>query len=234
MAAVKPDATKKKGDTKAVAAEGAPAAPAKKRGKLIPAIAILALLAAGGGGAAWYFAAPSDAAPRAATARPPVFVPLEMFTVNLQPEDGQQQYLQVGLTLKVLDQATADRIKQSMPEIRNRILLLLSARKASQLLGDAGKRALAGDIMIETIAVVSPRLANAQDNRPQPVTVAQAPAASASDTPPSGDGGAAGDAPASDPPAKVPSEPQGAGPAAAAERPDLPVSSVLFTAFIIQ
>ena len=123
---------------------------------------MLPLLLAGGA-AAWYFlgnAEPQDEKPQAgkpvaakaaksASSKPPTFVPLEAFTVNLQMEDTAQ-YLQVGLTLKVTDSAYADAIKLNMPDIRNRVLLLLSSKKASQLSTLDGKQALAAEIMQET------------------------------------------------------------------------------------
>ena len=76
-------------------------------------------------------------------------MPLENFTVNLQLEDSPQ-YLQVGLTLKIADSAYTDAIKLNMPDIRNRILLLLSSKKASQIVTLAGKQALVDEIMRET------------------------------------------------------------------------------------
>ena len=75
-------------------------------------------------------------------AKPPVFVSLETFTVNLQPEHSEQ-HLQTNLTLKVEDSRTVEEIKLHMPEVRNRILLLLSSKTASQLMTVEGKRKLA-------------------------------------------------------------------------------------------
>jgi len=80
--------------------------------------------------------------------KPPVFVTLESFTVNLQPENGDQ-YLQVGLVLKVAESATVDAVKLQMPEIRNRILLLLTSKKASEISTVAGKQRLSTEIIDE-------------------------------------------------------------------------------------
>ena len=134
------------------AAQATPAAgakpPKKSRWLLITVIALVVL--AGGGVAAWYAmetpAAAQDAAPL--KEKPPVFVTLESFTVNLQPENGDQ-YLQVGLVVKVTETTAADALKQQMPEIRNRILLLLSSKKASELSPVAGKQQLSAEIMNE-------------------------------------------------------------------------------------
>jgi flagellar FliL protein len=55
----------------------------------------------------------------------------------------------VGLVLKVTESATATAIKLYMPEIRNRILLLLSSKKASEVSTVAGKQQLSTEIMGE-------------------------------------------------------------------------------------
>jgi len=121
----------------------------KKKGQLLKIVIALVVLM-GGAGIAWYamqepVAAPETAAPKE---KPPVFVPLESFIVNLQPENGDQ-YLQVGLVVKVVEATTADGIKQQMPEIRNRILLLLSSKKASEISTLAGKQQLITEVMNE-------------------------------------------------------------------------------------
>jgi flagellar FliL protein len=74
---------------------------------------------------------------------PPVFVELEPFTVNLQPETATDQYLQVKASLKMEDQAAADSMKAYMPEVRHHALMLLSGKKASELSNNAGREALA-------------------------------------------------------------------------------------------
>ena len=130
-------------------AEAAPqAASKKKKSKLLVVIvALVVVLAAAGGGAAWYFlsAEGDDEAPKVSS-KPAVFLPVDQFTVNLQPEDGQQQFLQVAMTLKVVDQATVDMIKAQMPEVRSRVLLLLSSKKPSQLVTLEGKNKLIEEI----------------------------------------------------------------------------------------
>lgn len=129
----------------------------KKKGKL-PLIIMGAVLVLGGGGAgAWYFMGSKHSTePKEVKAKPPVFAPLESFTVNLMPEGASQSYLQTSMTLKVTDAAVAEVVKQNMAEVRNRILFLLSSKKASELLTTAGKRALSDEILRETLAVISP------------------------------------------------------------------------------
>lgn len=73
---------------------------------------------------------------------PPVFVNLDPFTVNLVPETGDQ-YLQVVLSLELESSAVEVTLKALMPRIRNDITLLLSSKKASELMTKEGKEELA-------------------------------------------------------------------------------------------
>jgi flagellar FliL protein len=135
------------------------AAKPKKKSWLLKIVIALVVLAAGGV-AAWYAMEKSAPAKDAAVPqeKPSVFVPLEPFTVNLQPENGDQ-YLQVWLVLKVADPVTVDAVKLQMPEIRNRILLLLTSKKASEISTVAGKQRLSAEIVNETRqSIVSQKL----------------------------------------------------------------------------
>ena len=128
--------------------EEKPKSAPKKKGKLLKIMLALAVLAGGGGRAAWYMmkqpaAEQKDAAPQE---KPAIFLNLDPFTVNLQPE-AEDQYLQVGLTLKISEPSAADVIKLHTPEIRNRILLLLSDKKASEISTSEGKQQLSTEIL---------------------------------------------------------------------------------------
>jgi flagellar FliL protein len=79
-------------------------------------------------------------------AKLPVFVTLEPFTVNLQAENGDQ-FLQVTLTLQVPDPAQEELIKSFMPQVRSRLLFLLSSKKASELSTVEGKKKLSEEII---------------------------------------------------------------------------------------
>jgi flagellar FliL protein len=109
------------------------------------------VLLIGGGAGGWYFmnqnAHPGGAAGKAKAepAKPPVFVMLDPFTVNLQAEAGEQ-FLQVAFTLQVTDQAEVDLIKLYMPQVRSRLLLMLSSKKASEISTLEGKKKLSTDI----------------------------------------------------------------------------------------
>jgi flagellar FliL protein len=120
-----------------------PARSPKKKILLISA-AVLALCAAGG--AAWYYLNPvAPKTPVPALAKPPVYATLDTFTVNLTQEGGEQ-FLQIGITLLVADQAQSDLIKLYMPMVRNRLLTLLSNKKAGELSSADGKQKLAEEI----------------------------------------------------------------------------------------
>jgi flagellar FliL protein len=132
-----------KADPKAEAA----AAP-KGSKKLVVIIALALLMAGAGAGAAWFFTQgkPAAAEHKAAKAEPPVYVPLEQFTVNLQPETGDQ-YLQIAFTLQVASDKEGEVFKANMAKVRSRVLLLLSGKKASEISTVEGKRQLATEIV---------------------------------------------------------------------------------------
>lgn len=136
---------------KADAKADAPAAPASSK-KLIIMVAVGALVLGLGAGGAWFFLK-GDAAPEAAhkTAKAeqhkPEFVPVEQFVVNLQPENGNEQYLQVAFTLQVNGPEQVELVKSNMANVRNRVLMLLSAKHASEISTVEGKQALAAEIV---------------------------------------------------------------------------------------
>lgn len=84
---------------------------------------------------------------------PPVFVNLEPFTVNLIPETGDQ-YLQVTLSLELEGPLVEAEIKGQMPKIRNNLTLLLSSKKASELLSKEGKERLAEGLKKEVNSAI--------------------------------------------------------------------------------
>jgi flagellar FliL protein len=126
-----------------------PAAPPKRSKKKRLMIIGTALLVAGiGAGVAWYFtlSKPAAAAHKVARAEPPEYVAIDAFTVNLQPENGDQ-YLQIQFTLQVPNQKEGEVIKANMAKVRSRMLMLLSGKKASEITTVEGKRRLATEIL---------------------------------------------------------------------------------------
>lgn len=76
---------------------------------------------------------------------PPVFVKLEPFTVKLQAEQ-QDAYLQATPELRVIDMPSGDRVKQFTPEIRHKVLLIMSGKKASELGTPQGVQKLSNEM----------------------------------------------------------------------------------------
>ncbi|MCH2218939.1 MAG: flagellar basal body-associated FliL family protein [Dechloromonas sp.] len=154
------------------AEEGAEVAPKKSKKLLIIILAVVLVVVLAGGGAAFMLLKKGDHEEgdeevAEETAKPkkkdkkkeahaaPVFINLEPFTVNLVPETGDQ-YLQVILSLE-LEDATADpQLKALTPKIRNNITLLLSSKKASELLPKEGKEKLAEALKEEINSVIEP------------------------------------------------------------------------------
>lgn len=164
------------------AEEGTAEAPKKSKKLLIIILAVVLVVVLAGGGAAFMLLSGNDQADedeehaeetvkpkkskkKEASKAPPVFVNLEPFTVNLVPETGDQ-YLQVVLSIE-LDNPEADlAMKSLMPRIRNNITLLLSSKKASELLPKEGKEQLATALKDEINIVIDPDSKKGTDEGP--------------------------------------------------------------------
>lgn len=75
----------------------------------------------------------------------PIFVPIEAFTVTLQNADTER-IMHVGLTLRVSDEQTRIRLEKYMPEVRSRILMVLSAQSPTGVQTQQGKTDMANAI----------------------------------------------------------------------------------------
>ncbi|GAB2887732.1 hypothetical protein GCM10027046_15090 [Uliginosibacterium flavum] len=164
-------ATSKEAPKKEAAADEAAPAPKKSKKLLIIILAAVVLLGAIGGGAYALLAkkkvategeeaaaeeAPAHAVhewPKFDPNKPPVFLPLEPFTVNLQPDNGAEQFLQVVASLRVIDAHVGDQVKAFMPQIRHEVLSLLSGKKPSEITSPEGREELATE-MKEIINVI--------------------------------------------------------------------------------
>jgi flagellar FliL protein len=82
-------------------------------------------------------------------------VALEAFTVNLVPERGDQ-FLQLVLSVEVDENQTGDQLKVYMPKLRTDLTLLLSSKKASDLIAKEGKELLAREIKEQMNSVLDP------------------------------------------------------------------------------
>lgn len=153
--------------SEAAAAVAAP--PNKGKKKLIIIIAAAAVLVGFGGGAGVMLlkkkppdaeASDEDGAAEvkpakaaAAAKHDPKAVPT---FVPLEPftvnlaDREAERYAQVGITLEISDSQFGDRIKAFMPAIRNNILLAMADRTSAELMDREGKRKLAEKIRRET------------------------------------------------------------------------------------
>ncbi|MFC0135041.1 flagellar basal body-associated protein FliL [Massilia eurypsychrophila] len=133
-----------KADSKAEPASAPNGSKKKMLIMIIMAVVVIGL----GAGAAWFFMQdkPAGAAQKVASTEPPVYVPIESFTVNLQPETGEQ-FLQIAFTLQVQNAKEGETIKANMAKVRSRVLLLLSGKKASEISTVEGKQLLAKEIV---------------------------------------------------------------------------------------
>ncbi|HEX7864177.1 MAG TPA: flagellar basal body-associated protein FliL [Variovorax sp.] len=137
----------------ATAAPASAALPAPRRSsKLLVGIVVAVGLIAAAGAAAYVFLprfmgdAASTAAPaKAPVPEKPIFVMLEPLTVNLQSE-GRSRFLQIGMALRVRDEHSKAQIVEFMPELRSRLLVLLSNRPPESLVTPEDKAKLADEI----------------------------------------------------------------------------------------
>lgn len=117
-----------------------------KRSLWIPLLVLVTLAACATAGYS-YWRIEHQNAPTAAKEAPPpaapVFFPLDTFTVNLGDAD---RVLYVGVTLRMKTEADRARLNDYLPEVRSRMLLLLSRQDATKLATDDGKKQLANDI----------------------------------------------------------------------------------------
>ena len=161
-------------DAKKTEAPAEGEAPKKKSKLLLIIIVTVLVLVLGGGGAAFFLMSKKSAdaeaeadegdEPPAKVAKakkkkkdpgaPPVFAKLDPFVVKLQAET-QEAYVQAVPELKLLDAAVAEQIKQFMPEIRHKVLLILAGKKASDLSAPEGMQILANQIRVTINATLT-------------------------------------------------------------------------------
>ncbi len=158
-----------KKETVDAAPEAVAAKPGGKKNLILIALAGV-LLAAGAAGGTWFMLksghaedgdAPSKQAQKAAKPKidePPVFLPLEAFVVNLRAQTPQNsdQFLQTEMTLRLAGPDVVNLVKLHMPEVRSRVLRLLSTKTAQDVLTSEGKDSLAESIRTEITGVIDP------------------------------------------------------------------------------
>lgn len=134
-----------------------PTVPKNSKKKLFVIIGVVIAIAIAGG-AGWYFAKGKNHDShieeiKVIPPKVPIFSPLEPFTVNLKSETSDQ-YLQIGISMKMFDPEIESKIKLNLPEIRSRILQLLTTKSASELLTAEGKNKLVKEIISLSNAVI--------------------------------------------------------------------------------
>ncbi len=136
----------------------AEAPPVKSKKRLFLMLGVAMLVLGGGGAGAWYFTQPKNAHSQTKTepSKPPVFINMDSFTVNLQSEDSDK-FLQTAFTLQVKDDAQVEVIKVHLPQVRSRLLLLLSSQKAADILTPEGKNKLAQEIIAQVDKPFEPK-----------------------------------------------------------------------------
>jgi len=137
-------------DPKTISPDTDPAVTPPKGSKKKMLMIIVLLLALVGGGLAWYFmifnankAGDSHEKVKAASHTAPIFLQMDPYTVNLKP-DGQ--FLQATFTLQIETEEEVVKIKMFMPQIRSRLLLMLSNKTVEELSTLEGKKLLSEQI----------------------------------------------------------------------------------------
>lgn len=120
---------------------------------LLLIIIILVILLLAGGAGAWFMlnkskstAAATPVVAAQQPAQPELFYKLEPFTVNLSGGEYSGRLLYVHITLQLGDKSTEEYLKQHLPQLRNRLLMVLSDQDAADLVTSEGKIKLAGQI----------------------------------------------------------------------------------------
>ncbi|MCL2895319.1 flagellar basal body-associated protein FliL [Brenneria tiliae] len=122
----------------------------RKRSVWLTVVLIIIFAGATAAGVSWWFLHQQKSATAVQEAPPPpepVFMPLDTFTVNLvNPDNDPDRVLYVGFTLRLPDEATRSHLNNYLPEVRSRLLLLLSRQNAIELAQEQGKQKLVEDI----------------------------------------------------------------------------------------
>ncbi len=79
--------------------------------------------------------------------RPVIYIKIDPFTVNLQGDLCGQRLLYVGLSLQVADSETESYVREHMPQLRSRLLMLLSGQSSQSVATQDGKEQLKAKIL---------------------------------------------------------------------------------------
>jgi|TARA_R100000322_G_scaffold165520_1_gene130946 flagellar FliL protein len=119
--------------------------------KLLWVMIILVLLSSAGAAAAIYLVLDQrdsgEVQQQTIELTPPVFTRIEPFTVNLADDRYGSRLLYTGITLRVGNEQSKAIIEEHMPQVRSRLLILLSGKQANELTSTEGKEELAQAII---------------------------------------------------------------------------------------
>ena len=119
--------------------------------KLLWVMIILVLLSSAGAAAAIYLVLDQrdsgEVQQQTIELTPPVFTRIEPLTVNLADDRYGSRLLYTGITLRVGNEQSKAIIEEHMPQVRSRLLILLSGKQANELTSTEGKEELAQAII---------------------------------------------------------------------------------------
>jgi len=122
----------------------------KSKKKLI--IIVIMFLLIGMGGAAYYFKFYNVPESKEAHQKEkellakPAYIPFGPFALNLQPVTAEK-YVNISLTIQAADIIEEENIKSHIPEIQDRIELLISNKEASDISTTEGKISLKNELI---------------------------------------------------------------------------------------
>jgi flagellar FliL protein len=127
-----------------------PESPAVKKPKKFKIFLIILIVMLSIGGLAWFYMIRQAGDKEhdkekveVKASSPPVYLVMEPFTVNLKPEG---QFLQATFTLQMENSEELTKVKTYMPQIRSRLLLMLSNKTVEELSTLDGKEKLGEEI----------------------------------------------------------------------------------------
>ena len=77
----------------------------------------------------------------------PIFLKIDPFTVNLADDEFGSRLLYAGLSLKVGNEETREILEEHMPQVRSRLLMLFSGKRAQDLVTPEGKQRLGDEVV---------------------------------------------------------------------------------------
>lgn len=133
---------------------------------LLVLFALLAIAGAGFGGYTWWttqqMTSPAGEEEKRLDVPQPIFMDLDTFTVNLPGlSESPDRVLYINITLRLANEKSRKQLHEYLPEVRSRLLLLLSEQKSNTLSTHEGKLQL----MTAIKATLTPTLIPSDTNQ---------------------------------------------------------------------